>query len=100
MPEQFHHQFQMVVIDPPFVTRDVWEKYAEAARLLLVPEGGKILLSTLPENKDMLAELLQVRRLPFQPSIPHLVYQYDLYANYETTALNEKNSEIPDYDDY
>lgn len=33
---------------------------------------------------------------PFKPSIPHLVYQYDFYANYETTALAAKNPEIPD----
>ena len=28
-----------VVIDPPFITREVWEKYAAAARLLLRPGG-------------------------------------------------------------
>jgi len=86
----------MVVIDPPFVTRDVWEKYATSARLLLIEEGGKVILSTISENAEMMKELLDVSPLPFQPSIPHLVYQYDMYANFEVAVLGEKNPEIPE----
>jgi len=29
----------MIVIDPPFITREVWEKYADACDILLA-EGG------------------------------------------------------------
>ena len=32
--------FDMVVIDPPFITREVWEKYAETTRFLLKPGGA------------------------------------------------------------
>ena len=70
-------------------------QYAEAAKLLLQDEG-KILLSTIDENESMLKELLNVDRQMFRPSIPNLVYQYSLYANYESDGLKTKNPEIPD----
>jgi len=38
LPKEYHHQFDYVVIDPPFVTDTVWEKYAQAAKLLLIEE--------------------------------------------------------------
>ena len=31
-----------VVIDPPFITEDVWSKYAETAKMLLKEEGGQL----------------------------------------------------------
>jgi hypothetical protein len=34
----------------------------------------------------------------FRPSIPHLVYQYSLYANYDSEGLGNKNPEIPEFD--
>lgn len=43
----------------------------------------------------MMAELLDVRPRAFQPSIPHLVYQYNLYTNYESEALAQVNAEVP-----
>ena len=112
------------VIDPPFITREVWEKYAVATRMLL-KEGGKILASTIQENKDMMAELLGLTPQRFLPSIPHLarhplctkatllqpsraqafcsahpavraqVYQYCMYTNYESQLLSQCNPEIP-----
>ena len=66
--------FDMVVIDPPFITREVWEKYAEAAKYLLQDEGGKVLLSTIDENEAMIKELLGAEKKMFRPSIPNLVY--------------------------
>jgi len=48
----------MVVIDPPFITREVWEKYAECAKLLFKPDGaGLYLVSTIDENEAMIKEL-------------------------------------------
>ncbi|XP_073391710.1 uncharacterized protein [Physcomitrium patens] len=87
-----HHQFDCVVIDPPFVTREVWAKYSEAA-LLLLKEGGKIILSTIPENAEMLKHMLNVKRQAFQPSIPHLVYQYAFFTNYESANFSFPNPE-------
>lgn len=93
VPEALHHRFAMVVVDPPFIVRDAWEKYATTVRVLLAP-GGKILLSTIAENAAMMAELLDVRPTQFRPSIPNLVYQYALYTNYDSPGLAEPNPEI------
>ena len=68
-----HHTFDMCVIDPPFITREVWEKYTEAAKLLM-KEDGKLLCSTIDENKEFMGELLDVKPAVFRPSIPNLVY--------------------------
>lgn len=29
VPEEMHQTFDCVVIDPPFITREVWEKFAQ-----------------------------------------------------------------------
>ena len=47
----------MAVIDPPFITREVWEKYTEAAKKLL-KEDGLLLCSTIDENVAFMEELL------------------------------------------
>jgi hypothetical protein len=97
IPSDLHGYFDMVVIDPPFITREVWEKYATATKLIIAP-GAKILLSTIDENEPFIEELLGAKRRVFRPSIPNLVYQYSLYSNYESEGLLSKNPEIPDFD--
>lgn len=76
-----HGTFDLVVIDPPFITHEVWAKYAEASELLLksgtTDEGkpiGKVLGTTIRENEAKLRELLGVSTCKFRPSIPNLVY--------------------------
>merc|ERR1711907_317965 len=78
--EELHHVFDLVVIDPPFITREVWQQYAVTARLLLwegVDEDGtphgRLLCTTVRENRAMMNELLQVTPCTFRPSIPNLV---------------------------
>ncbi len=39
IPANIHHTFDCIVIDPPFITHEVWRQYAAAAKLLLAPEG-------------------------------------------------------------
>mmetsp|Transcript_87938 Transcript_87938/g.121267 ORF Transcript_87938/g.121267 Transcript_87938/m.121267 type:complete len:161 (-) Transcript_87938:81-563(-) len=97
IPEQYHKYFDMVVIDPPFITREVWEKYTEATRILLKDNTGQIFLSTIDENEEMIKELLDCNRQKFRPSIPNLVYQYSFYANFETEGLSQNNPEIPEF---
>ncbi|GLD94332.1 hypothetical protein PINS_up002943 [Pythium insidiosum] len=94
IPEALHGTMDFVTIDPPFITKEVWNHYTTAAKLLLKPESGKILLSTIAENESMMLDLLGCRLLPFKPSIPHLVYQYALFANYESSRLVESNPEL------
>ena len=40
IPVNVHNTFDCVVIDPPFITKEVWTSYAAATKLLLAP-GGK-----------------------------------------------------------
>lgn len=63
----------MVVIDPPFITREVWEKYAKCAKALLKTDG-LFLISTIDENEAMIKELTGSDKKTFRPSIPNLVY--------------------------
>lgn len=44
---EFHHTFDFIVIDPPFITNEVWEKYTVATQLLLRSDHGRVLLSTI-----------------------------------------------------
>lgn len=83
LSQDLHGYFDMVVIDPPFITREVWEKYAECAKMLLNKDGAMMyLISTIDENEAMIKELTGSDRATFRPSIPNLVYQYSFYANY------------------
>ena len=81
------------VIDPPFVAQDVWRKYALTAKLLQKPDA-KILLCTIPENADVLAELLGVKPTAFMPACPTLTMQFVAYTNYESELLAQENPEL------
>ena len=98
LPSALHHSFDFVVIDPPFITEDVWRLYAEAALLLLTPPTSypppRILLSSIPENLPLLHSLLDVHLVAYRPSIPTLIYQYSLFTNYPSTRLGQLNPEI------
>jgi len=101
----------MVVADPPFITHDVWSKYAEAIDLLLIPKSSadesassssstsvrNILVTSIAENAPFFLEHFGATPVKFRPSIPHLVYQYDIFTNFPpTSALHLPNPEIPD----
>ena len=42
IPSGVHHAFDCVIIDPPFITEEVWRLYAAATKLLLAHSGGHI----------------------------------------------------------
>ena len=113
--DEMRGTFDMCVIDPPFITKDVWAKYATAAQLCLRSpssssllgddgggdggRGGKVMCTTVAENETLLNTLFGggIRSVKFMPSIPHLPYQYRLFVNFEPTSssLNDWNDEIP-----
>lgn len=95
IPTELHQSFDGVLVDPPFITAEVWAKYAEAVKLLLKP-GGKVICTTIAENAAMMEELLDSKPAAFKPSIPNLIYQYDLYCNFEPTVLSQSNPEVPE----
>ena len=130
VPVALHGTFDLVVVDPPFITHEVWEKYAVTAKLLMksgtAADGtpaGKVhapwwdektcrdplspplslpspalqaILTTVAENADLLKGLFDAAPTAFLPSIPHLVYQYNLYTNFPSEAFSKKNPEIPE----
>ena len=132
-----------MVVDPPFITREVWEKYTISCKALLrvdpalragedfhapvpvaaaatnsdedspagtepaaVPSalaeaatrGDAVIATTIHENAAFMRELLGVLPNTWQPSIPNLVYQYDLYTNYASQRFTSANPEIPSWD--
>ena len=67
--------FDCCVVDPPFITRDVWSLYANAIRLLLNPTGERrVMLTTVGENEAMLRDVLgadiggSLRKTRFMPA--------------------------------
>jgi hypothetical protein len=102
IPSHLLGQVDMVVIDPPFIVADVWMKYIETSKLLLKVGNdangsplGKVVMTTVAENSALLLEHLGGVSAVFQPSIPNLVYQYNLFTNYPSTVYSELNPEIP-----
>lgn len=95
--DEFRNSFDFVLVDPPFITLEVWTKYAITTRLLLRP-GGRVLCTTIAENADMMKDLLDLQPVRFRPSIPNLVYQYCVYTNYTSDRLDVLNPEIDDED--
>ena len=80
-------RFAGVIIDPPFITEEVWRLYSQTARVLLAPEGpGRVLATTIAENAPLMLELFGAKPQRWQPSIPHLVYQYECYANFNSVG--------------
>ena len=94
VPDVLRGGFRCAVIDPPFITADVWKKYAETARILLRP-GGLVVLTTVIENAPLLADLFGVRPRVWLPSIPNLPYQYAAYTNFDAPRLSKPNPEVP-----
>ena len=87
-------QFDLVVIDPPFISQSVWELYAVTAKLLLKKDASSVIATTVDENAVLMAALFDCKPVLFRPSIPHLVYQYSVFVNFESSTLAHKNTEL------
>ena len=103
----------MVVIDPPFVARDVWVLYQKATLILLKhdlknentieqntttthTQRSFILATTIAENESLMEELFYAKPCIFKPNIPNLIYQYKVYVNCvdECETLKTRNLEL------
>ncbi|KAL9179691.1 hypothetical protein ACHAXT_008981 [Thalassiosira profunda] len=96
VPGRLHGSFDLIVIDPPFITNTVWECYAITAKLLAREGTGHILATTVWENALLMKDLFGCEPAVFRPSIPRLVYQYSVFANFESAILAQRNAELPD----
>jgi len=85
--------FDVIVIDPPFISQSVWKSYATTVTLL-AKEGAHIICTTVAENEALMERLFMCQKNKFQPSIPNLTYQYNTYANFECSALSTTNAEL------
>lgn len=99
IPVSAWEHFDFVVVDPPFITEEVWSKYAQTIKLILA-KGGKVLLTSVIENHRMLEAVCDVQLMVplFRPSIPHLTYQYHCFTNYPSSGLEVENPELPPED--
>lgn len=89
--------FDMVVIDPPFISHSVWEEYAKTAKCLLKADKGTLVLATtVGENEVLLKTLFGKSCNPalFRPCIPNLVYQYSIFSNWQSSILSVKNNAL------
>ena len=75
--------YDLVLIDPPFITLDVLTAYAITCKQLL-SKDGRLIISSIAENLEHFQELFgsEMRPVGFQPSVPSLVYQYTFFVNY------------------
>ena len=85
--------FDVIVIDPPFISQSVWESYAITVSLL-AKEGAHIICTTVAENEALMKRLFNCHKTNFAPSVPNLTYQYNTYANFESSALSTTNAEL------
>lgn len=76
--EDLIKSFDLVVVDPPFITEEVWQKYATSCKILL-KEGideetgspnGKAILTTIYENRTFLKALLDA-----EPTVKEKILQ-------------------------
>ena len=56
LPDSLLESFDVIVIDPPFITSEVWMKYAATAHKLIKKTDGKYILTTILENAPLLNE--------------------------------------------
>lgn len=42
--------FDFIVIDPPFITKEVWQQYADTVKLIQRSDQSKVLLTTIGAN--------------------------------------------------
>lgn len=95
-----HEKFDAVLVDPPFITPDVMLTYANRAKSL-IKRGGRVLWTSTAENESVLKHLfgneMHIHAVRFRPSIPSLVYQYNLYINYvpdKSSGFCQLNPEV------
>ena len=91
---RLHHTFDVIVIDPPFISQSVWESYAATVALLGVKGDPHIICTTVEANALLMERLFKCKVTRFQPSIPKLVYQYNTYTNFKSSILATINPEL------
>jgi hypothetical protein len=89
--------FDLIIIDPPFISAEVIEAYAKTCRILSNPDvRTRVMISSIAENSECIRQCFDrsLRPVRYMPCIPNLVYQYSLFVNYdpaESSGLLQEN---------
>ncbi|KAK6126579.1 hypothetical protein DH2020_039690 [Rehmannia glutinosa] len=87
LPSSLKHSFQIVVADPPYLSKECLEKVAETIRFLSRPGEPYLLLLTGEVQKDLAAELLGLRPCGFRPQhSSKLGNEFRLFTSYNPGA--------------
>jgi hypothetical protein len=83
--------FHVFVIDPPFISKEVIDAYANAYRILRTNDDAKVIITSIAENEPLLHAAFghRISSPPFKPTIPNLVYQYSLFVNYDVSLESQ-----------
>ncbi|KAL4002033.1 putative N6-adenine methyltransferase family protein [Acanthocheilonema viteae] len=88
IPELYHNAFDLIVIDPPFLSDECFINVAQTVRLLSRDSATKLLICTGLIMAELIERLFHAHKCKFQPSHKHnLANEFACYANYETAIL-------------
>ncbi|KAL8132180.1 hypothetical protein AgCh_007899 [Apium graveolens] len=84
LPSKLKHACQIVVADPPYLSKECLDKVAQTISFLAHPEDFHLLLLTGEVQKDRAAELLGLRPCQFRPQhSSKLGNEFRLFTNYD-----------------
>ncbi|VDO08023.1 unnamed protein product [Brugia timori] len=88
IPQLYHNTFDLIVIDPPFLSDECLIKVAQTVRLLSRDSTTKLLICTGLVMAKLVERLFHARKCKFQPSHKHnLANEFACYTNYEAVVL-------------
>ncbi|XP_039131082.1 EEF1A lysine methyltransferase 1 [Dioscorea cayenensis subsp. rotundata] len=84
LPQELKHSFQVVVADPPYLSKECLEKVAQTISFLSSSKDFYLLLLTGAVQQDRAAELLKLHPCGFRPQHSNkLGNEFRLYTNYD-----------------
>ncbi|PKI42923.1 EEF1A lysine methyltransferase 1 [Punica granatum] len=84
LPVDLKHAFEIVVADPPYLSKECLEKVAQTISLLASPKDCSLLLLTGEVQRDRAAELLGLWPCVFRPQhTSKLGNEFRLFTNYD-----------------
>ncbi|VDD97412.1 unnamed protein product [Enterobius vermicularis] len=88
LPEGCCKMFDLIVIDPPFLSDECFIKMAQTVRLLSKSSATKIILCTGTIMRPMVERLFKAHQCSFSPSHRrNLANEFACFANYQTSIL-------------
>ncbi|XVE75800.1 hypothetical protein DITRI_Ditri12bG0121300 [Diplodiscus trichospermus] len=84
LPLELKHTYQVIVADPPYLSKECLEKVSQTISFLIRPQQSYLLLLTGEVQRDRAAELLGLRPCNFRPRhSSKLGNEFRLFTNYD-----------------